>query len=90
MDKKQEPFGPALDMGMTMAKKAELEEEIERLNQRVQDLLEANNRELERRRKAEQTAEYHVKFNGLMNGPLFEAYIKLEAELKKVREEKNG
>ena len=67
--------------------KAERVATIIELTARVQDLLEANNRELERRIKTEQNHMHISKFYVLVGGSLFQANLKLEEKLKEAKDE---
>ena len=61
-------------------------EELERLAYREKELLVYNNQELERRQKAEDTLNRYLKFNSLVNGPVMKAYMRMEQELKEVKD----
>jgi len=67
--------------------KGKLAATIVTLTDRIQDLLEANNCDVERRREAEALVEYHIKYNSLLHGPLFKAYMKMEKKLKDANDE---
>lgn len=56
----------------------DLVEEVKKLKQREQSLLEYNNEQVEERRKVAAKLRWHKAFNKIFDNPLFEEYLKLE------------
>ena len=77
----------ALGVIKKVKKDKTLVEEIERLAYREKELLVYNNQEVERRRKAEATLKRHIIYNGLVDGPVMKAYMRMEQELKEAKDD---